>query len=79
MTINDFYIFQIRYDFQSNDKCVVMQIFANNSTVSNKITQDGIRQILHTALSGGSAEHSELLTVLRTIVKVITNTVDLNY
>ena len=54
-----------------------MQIFANNSTVSSKITQDGIRQILYTALSGGSAEHSELLTVLRTVVKVVANTVDL--
>ena len=54
-----------------------MQIFAGNSTVSNKITQDGIRQILYTALSGGSAEHSELLTVLRTIVKVNQNTIDL--
>ena len=48
----------------------VLQVFANNPTISGKVTHDDIRQILYTALSGDSAEHSDLLTVLRTIVKV---------
>lgn len=50
--------------------CFSSQVFANNPTVSSKVTHDDIRQLLYTALSGGSAEHSELLTVLMTIVMV---------